>query len=406
MKTRFRSAASAVAATAAACSLTLAASPPASAQDADRVLGPIRLVRPLAPETMERLYEEADAAYRGERWTAAMQGFRALVGYEPGHGRAWFRIGNLHQHRRQYLAAAGAYRRASAAADPGGPDAPPAEAMVRNKALLNLALVNLEMAREALAYVEPHSDGQGDVLGDVRMQLDEVRDQAERRARSLGPDGFGRPPADPAQVETADTAASIRRLPGARGAELHAEPDPTRPRFANRIQSAAPAPTRTRTEPFAPAAYVAPSPPASYMPPTAPPAYLAPTPPLPLSPPLPRTAATQSGASYPAREAAPQPRAASSPQAGHGAYPRSEGQVSNAAWSRNGASVPQPAAVTRAGYGSIPAAALPERARDRAYAERSWAERAYADRSSADRYEDDEAELRPQIEYLRGAPRR
>jgi hypothetical protein len=333
-------------------------------------------VRPLAPETMERLYEEADAAYRGERWTAAMQGFRALVGYEPGHGRAWFRIGNLHQLRRQYLAAAGAYRRASAAADPGGPDAPPAEAMVRNKALLNLALVNLEMAREALAYVEPQSDGQGDVLGDVRMQLDEVRDQAERRARSLGPDAIGRPPADPAQVESADTAASIRRLPGPQGSGAHTEPDPVHQRFANRIQ------------------------------PAAPPAYSAPTPPLPLPPPLPRTAATHSGANHPGRDAAPQPHGASSPMSGPGAYPRSEGQVSNAARARNGVVVPPASASARPGYGPPQAAALPERAPERPYADRSWAQRAYADRSSADRYEDDESDPRPQIEYLRGAPRR
>lgn len=104
----------------------------ASAQDADRALGPIRLVRPLSPHTIEMLYKEADSAYRGERWTAAIRGFRVLIGYEPGHGRSWFRIGNLHQQRRQYVAAAGAYRRAAAAIDPTAPDVPAGDAVVRN----------------------------------------------------------------------------------------------------------------------------------------------------------------------------------------------------------------------------------------------------------------------------------
>jgi len=333
----------------------------AIAQDADRVLGPIRLVRPLSPHTIEMLYKEADSAYRGERWTAAMQGFRILVGYEPAHGRAWFRIGNLHQQRRQYVAAAGAYRRASAAIDPSAPDVPATEAIVRNKALLNLALVNTELARDALTQVEPMSDEEESALNEVRTQVSELHEEAGRRTR-------------------VSEQTVIDRGPGSGRMWGNAEPEPVRPRATGRNFTAAPAPpaapmpVRTRSEFAAPHPFSG----------------------SPAADQSPSAQTPHAGGMAPASVPVPRgSRAGAARFIEAGVQPWPEVPTDAAPWSRRATSGAPPNVEARLpGQWHPPAEPLPEPRSVRRSAERSW----------ADRY-DDEPEVRPQVEYVRGAPR-
>ena len=321
----------------------------ASAQDADRALGPIRLVRPLSPHTIEILYKEADSAYRGERWTAAMQGFRVLIGYEPGHGRSWFRIGNLHQQRRQYVAAAGAYRRAAAAIDPTAPDVPAGDAVVRNKALLNLALVNAELARDALSQFEPSSDEEAGMLNEVRANVGEVHDESQRRARMPLPTHGPRDWADSGVNPWGERAGAQRRSSAPGTQTAYPEPDQVRSRPVARAVPHNNVPGRARSDPGAAA----------------------------------------SGAPIDARP---------------------EGPSNATAWSRRSTVMPQPPVESRSsGPAFVPASGTSDRPLLRTAVERNWTDR--SDRSDrydrsdrSDRY-DDEPEVRPQIEYLRGVPR-
>lgn len=125
---------------------------------------------PDAHATLREQLEHANAAYRARRWARALEAYQAIIAAEPGHAFAWLRIGNLHQRRRQLLQAASAYRKA--ARDDGvltaAPDAS-ATALdeIRAKALVNLALVNLELADAALAQIDrlpAHLAGERDAV--------------------------------------------------------------------------------------------------------------------------------------------------------------------------------------------------------------------------------------------------
>ena len=113
---------------------------------------------PSDPRALARLADDAEAAYREQRWDAALDAFRAVVTAQPDHAKAWLRIGNVQQRKGQWLAAASAYRRAADRAR-RTPDA--ADRELRVKALLNLAAVNLEMADAALAQAGASSGTAG-----------------------------------------------------------------------------------------------------------------------------------------------------------------------------------------------------------------------------------------------------
>ncbi len=116
---------------------------------------------PVDAATIDRLLHEAEDAYAAARWGQALEAFKAVTTFDARNRQAWLRIGNLHQRRGHLLAAASAYRRAG---QPGAGNDDAArvedgagasltgtsEASVRAKALLNLALVNLELAEAAL----------------------------------------------------------------------------------------------------------------------------------------------------------------------------------------------------------------------------------------------------------------
>lgn len=133
------------------------ASPDAAPGDAAAATRSPATTHPAAParaaDATASALAEAESFYREARWAAAMDAFRGIVAADPENARAWFRIGNLHQRRRQFTQAAGAYRRAANQAEraSGQPERAGRDAGLRARALINLAAVNLELAEAALA---------------------------------------------------------------------------------------------------------------------------------------------------------------------------------------------------------------------------------------------------------------
>ncbi|MBP8308853.1 MAG: DUF192 domain-containing protein, partial [Burkholderiaceae bacterium] len=181
----------------------------ASPVNSRALLGPIHLLRPLAPETITRLLDEAESLYRGRQWVQALEAYRSLIELDPRNRTAWLRMGNLHHQRNQLASAASAYRKAAQlpapAPEAGGFEPATREATeVRAKALANLAVVNLELARESLNELQT-----------LRMPVDSVtagiRDTAAAEWRQLDQ-----------SVRTLDAAAMPARAspsmaPGASG---------------------------------------------------------------------------------------------------------------------------------------------------------------------------------------------
>ena len=120
---------------------------------------------------LQRLRDEAEAAYQGRQTQAAIEAFVMLVELDPQDARAWLRLGNLYQRKPDIAAAARAYRRAADLRADGR------EAReVRQKALLNLTLLGIERARQALAELDREAlePALADARGDGRRQLDEL----------------------------------------------------------------------------------------------------------------------------------------------------------------------------------------------------------------------------------------
>lgn len=130
--------------------MALALLPPSAlANEADRILGPLELVRPLSPDTLARLDAEAESLYKSRSSAHALAAFSDLVDLDPANARAWLRLGNLKQQSGDVLGAMHAYRQGADAAPQSaggsGNDGP------RAKALLNLALLGLQSTRQAIA---------------------------------------------------------------------------------------------------------------------------------------------------------------------------------------------------------------------------------------------------------------
>ena len=119
-----------------------------------------------------RLVEEAESAYRAQRWETALDAYKAVVALQPEYAHGWLRIGNLHQRRGQWLAAASAYRKSAEQAQ----RSPGEDHATRTKALLNLASVNLEMAEAALGQAGAGGEGEG---GELRRRQAQLTDRLQ-----------------------------------------------------------------------------------------------------------------------------------------------------------------------------------------------------------------------------------
>ena len=105
-----------------------------------------------APDSAEQL---AERLYGEGELDAAMQIYRRRIARDPADSFSWLRIGNIEHRKTRLLPAASAYRKAARTAN--GPRAE--QQKIRAKALLNLAIVNLELAGQALAEYDRSGDG-------------------------------------------------------------------------------------------------------------------------------------------------------------------------------------------------------------------------------------------------------
>src|SRR5690606_2477823 len=99
----------------------------------------------LDPAEVSARLSEAEGLYREARYDEAQRAFSAIVAADPGHAHAWLRIGNLMHRKRNWFDALSAYRKAAR---------PQADLAIREKAVYNIALLNLELARHALRRLE------------------------------------------------------------------------------------------------------------------------------------------------------------------------------------------------------------------------------------------------------------
>jgi tetratricopeptide (TPR) repeat protein len=122
----------------------------ASNSEAQRSLGPLRLIRPLSVEAIERLYGEADGHYQGRAQRQAHEALMQLLELAPDYLPGWLRLGNLLQQRQDITLASRAYRRCVELSRAQGSQA----AEFGHKALFNLASISLQRAQEAVHELE------------------------------------------------------------------------------------------------------------------------------------------------------------------------------------------------------------------------------------------------------------
>jgi uncharacterized membrane protein (UPF0127 family) len=138
----------------------LRAAPPDAATAPVGSPPPLALARPLAAQTLRQLKDEAETLYRdeGRRATGDAELIRLYESLaELGDDRvphAWLRIGNIHQRAGSVGAAIDAYRRLLAIDSDSGSVSAPDAAAAERKALLNLAGLALDQARQSLARLE------------------------------------------------------------------------------------------------------------------------------------------------------------------------------------------------------------------------------------------------------------
>jgi hypothetical protein len=199
----------------------------------EALLGPLRLVRPLASETLERLIEEGESVYRARNLPQAFDAFATVVELEPDAVHAWLRLGNLHQQAGRHAEALNAYRQAVRARPRSARDD-----TSRGKALLNVAMFGIAQAEQALETFERDHDPDDDeslveslvpTRDDAAQRLADVRRRADRHV-------------EPATVTAsrgpvrAEGAGMLERTPAARprgatvggGDRAAADPPPTR----------------------------------------------------------------------------------------------------------------------------------------------------------------------------------
>src|SRR5690606_29530817 len=99
---------------------------------------------------------EAETLYRASRFDEALPAFRTIVDADPAHAHAWLRIGNILHRKREWFDALSAYRKAAR---------PQADPAIREKAVYNVALLNLELARQAMKRLDRIRREQGAVNG-------------------------------------------------------------------------------------------------------------------------------------------------------------------------------------------------------------------------------------------------
>ena len=178
--------------------------------------------------TLHRLQTEAESLYRDSAPHVAdselVRLYEALAAATPQMAfHAWLRIGNIHQRSGAIGAAIDAYRKLLAPASATQPQQA-ADEETRRKALLNLASLALEQARQALSRLAPLPAGAVQV-----EQLQALSRELERQAQPQPAGGTGSklgPGSQHAPYVVERYTASGRRnaVKAARGS-VHVDPD-------------------------------------------------------------------------------------------------------------------------------------------------------------------------------------
>jgi len=105
-------------------------------------------------KVIQRLLLQSEVAYRESRDTEAVDLLYQILAHDPMLERAWFRLGNLMQRTGRLDAALAAYARA-AYVDPTNEEPHRADRLTRAKATLNIAMLSMQRARDALARIDP-----------------------------------------------------------------------------------------------------------------------------------------------------------------------------------------------------------------------------------------------------------
>ena len=138
------------------------------------------------------LQSQAEDAYRARRFDEAVIGYERLLALQPSNAQAWLRLGNVHHRRRDWFKALTAYRRAAARSH-AGVDTEPS---LRAKAIYNVALINLELARQSLRSLERLGEGAGAISDPSPLARETERTQRRLDAFSStegAARGAGRP---------------------------------------------------------------------------------------------------------------------------------------------------------------------------------------------------------------------
>lgn len=200
----------------------------------EALLGPLRLMRPLAPDTLQRLIDEGESVYRARHAAQAHEAFATVVELDPHNVHAWLRLGNLHQQAGREIDALAAYRHAGA-----GHAATARDETSRGKALLNIALLGVAQAEHALEdFDRDHDtdDGEDDPSGlaaaraealvRIERLLERVRPAPAMPAASMPTWPRAANPRRDAPIDTTRDAPSSwlapRQSPAAGGPASHA----------------------------------------------------------------------------------------------------------------------------------------------------------------------------------------
>lgn len=225
----------------------------ARASAGERASVPLMLTRPIAPETVRRLIDEAHAHYRRANLEHAVDAWSTALTWSPAYRAGWLQLGNLHYRRDDLDAAESALRRAASApaadaiddrlpstgeavGDPGD--------SIRIKALVNLAALSLRRSallldqadrlaaeqvrrgggsdRESTALEAPGGDiARRRTTGSVRASLEEQANDVRRRwQRIAGAQRRTRPDTEPVRLDPSGAGIGANRETVRRWPEL------------------------------------------------------------------------------------------------------------------------------------------------------------------------------------------
>ena len=158
---------------------------------------------------------DGEILYRNGRFDEALSAFRAIAEADPSNAHAWLRVGNVLHRKREWFDALSAYRKAAR---------PQADPVIREKAVYNVALLNLELAQQAMKRFQRIRAERVSAAGPGAAG---AMDPADRQARKLN-DEIGASYRALAQARQSPSGA------GGRGAEASGLREAGAPRASER----------------------------------------------------------------------------------------------------------------------------------------------------------------------------